>query len=253
MGIPSSTFATIGVNRGDDVYPATLPNTMDSEAGLCIRDGVYVASIRSMRVTDDVCGAGVGAGDGDGDGDGLRVSKSDNNDNSVASDAAPAKPNQPLHNESSVDSHFVPCKARSESTKLAPGIRSTSLLQSFNSKIKRDDFEGSIIKKGDSYIVTFNFKSFFVYKDYFIKVIKNKLSIGNSYYVLIKVRYNIDLYKMAGKQFVFNYDNDINIVDSLSDLYDNVSLRFVNLMDEYGIREYDILYNFILSHLIEEY
>ena len=58
---------------------------------------------------------------------------------------------------------------------------------------------------------------------------------------------------MAGKQFVFNYDNDINIVDSLSDLYDNVSLRFVNLMDEYGIREYDILYNFILSHLIEEY
>lgn len=117
--------------------------------------------------------------------------------------------------------------------------RVTYLLPSFYSKFKKVGDDGLIEKIGDKILVTFSYGNF-LYENYFIKTIKENLDHNASYYVLIKIRHNVDLYKMAGKQFTFN--NDSNIISHLSKLYETIRSRLQLLMEEYKITEKEMVH-----------
>lgn len=57
------------------------------------------------------------------------------------------------------------------------------------------------IKRGDKVYITFSYNRF-MSRDYFFLTLKERLIAGKDYYVLIKIRHNVDLYKMAGKNFI---------------------------------------------------
>ena len=72
-----------------------------------------------------------------------------------------------------------------------------SSLHSFYGKLKNNP-DHIVNVKGDKILFTFDTANF-VYEKYFIDSIKNRLLYDRSYYVLIKIRHDDDLYKMAGK------------------------------------------------------
>lgn len=116
--------------------------------------------------------------------------------------------------------------------------RNSVLLPSFYGKLNKVS-DGIINVKGDKIIYTFNFHNF-LFKEYFVDLITKRLYFDRSYYVLIKIRHNDELYKMAGKQFIFTFDNNVN--NTLDQLYDLVVKRIQNLMDEYQIQDSDLVY-----------
>lgn len=70
---------------------------------------------------------------------------------------------------------------------------------------------------------------------------------GNTYYVLIKVRYDSDKYYMTGNQFAFVYDSDSNITILQDDIIKSLS----KLLDEYDLTEDDIIYFQLIFKLID--
>lgn len=118
-------------------------------------------------------------------------------------------------------------------------VNFTSLLPSYYFKIKGNSHEPVITIKGEKIFFTFNTEDF-IYEDFFIQNIKDRLLYDRSYYVLIRIRYDKDLYKMAGKQFVFIHIKDVE--KSLSDLYSQIVDRVNKLLVEYKIHTNSLIY-----------
>ena len=136
-----------------------------------------------------------------------------------------------------------------QATKIDPKLhltpnRETSLLHSYYSKINTnfDGFDLIWFVVKNEFIVTFNFNQF-IYKNYFIDTIKSKLQ-GNSneYFVLIKIKHDIDLYKMAGKQFVLTYQANKDISEDLGFLYDILVSKLNVLLEQYSLISENILW-----------
>lgn len=108
-----------------------------------------------------------------------------------------------------------------------------SSLHSFYGKLKKNP-DQFVNVKGDKILFTFDTANF-VYEKYFIDSIKKRLLYhpDRSYYVLIKIRHDDDLHKMAGKQFIFIHTKDVE--QSLSDLYSLIVKRVGILMERYHI------------------
>jgi len=106
-----------------------------------------------------------------------------------------------------------------------------SSFHSFYGKLKNNP-DHIVNVKGDKILFTFDTANF-VYEKYFIDSIKNRLLYDRSYYVLIKIRHDDDLYKMAGKQFIFIHTKDVE--QFLSDLYSLIVKRVGILMERYHI------------------
>jgi hypothetical protein len=96
-----------------------------------------------------------------------------------------------------------------------------------------------ITVRGEKIFVTF-LSDYFIFEDHFVESIKDKLLYDRSYYVLIRIRYQGDLYKMAGKQFVFIHTKDVE--NSLRNLFSLVVQRVEILMEKYQMDHNNLLF-----------
>ena len=72
----------------------------------------------------------------------------------------------------------------------------------------------------------------------FINLIKQKIRIGSTYTVFVKVRYNYDSFCMAGSQFGFVFSSN----EVIATLYSSVISRITQYMGSYNLSEDSIFY-----------
>lgn len=104
--------------------------------------------------------------------------------------------------------------------------------------MKKADLQGIVTKRGKDIIATFEYKNF-IYQEYFVAIIKDKLEVDKIYYVLIKVKFEGVIYKMAGKQF--NFDTDKCVKENLSKLYQTITTRLEHLLEEFKFKSNDMI------------
>jgi hypothetical protein len=97
-------------------------------------------------------------------------------------------------------------------------------------------------KKDKPILVTFYYGDL-INKQRLFNLILSKIEKGYYYLVLLKVKYNNNLYFMAGKQFAFIYDdNDNHYFKALDNLHSNVTSLIDKSFENYDITEEDIVY-----------
>lgn len=76
------------------------------------------------------------------------------------------------------------------------------------------------------------------YKSFADILTSNKIKPNTDYLVLIKVRYNLNLFAMAGVQFTFRW-NSLNDYRTILDLQDSIVSRLELLTNSYNLETYD--------------
>lgn len=105
-------------------------------------------------------------------------------------------------------------------------------LTSFKNKIQYLDKDGFVFTQGDTLIINYTTERF-LDKVYFLDLLKPYLTHQRDHFILIKVQYDNNLFKIAGKQITFTYNQDKPY--ELDYLYDTLNIRVLALLEEYKI------------------